>query len=98
MVERSVPKPKELAQKLKEAPRKDKAFMVAETIAGSLLLLYALSTVDLLRMQQFDEAGASALDTLRMGAVTSLVVASHKLSNTPRFMDWFTGKNTRQNS
>ena len=59
---------------------RDKIFLAAEIASSSALFLYALSTIALLAKVELGDAGASALDTLRMSAITGAVFVGDKIS------------------
>lgn len=86
MVERSISRPREFIQKIKEKPLRDKLFLAAEAAALVFLGMYVFSTVSLTAMERYEEAKESGLDTLRMAAVTAIIYGIDKYTKSTNFL------------
>lgn len=80
MVERRIPRPKEIIQKIKEKPVRDKIFLALEGASLVLLGVYLTSTIALASLGRLEESEDSALNTLRMTAVTAIIYVVDKLT------------------
>lgn len=89
MVERSIQRPKEIARRAWHRSGKEKAVLAMDALALIAWGAYALSTLTLLGQRQYGEAGASGLDTLRMTAITALVIGVGELIKHTNFTEEF---------